>query len=137
MTPEEQSILRTYRLEQADTALKDARLLVAYSGSALGIINRAYYAMFYATLALLQDRSSVPSKHSGVITLFDVEFVKTGLFSKHLSKSLHRAFDFRQESDYKATTMIDMPLAQEILTDAEDFVETVRIYLFPPLQQPS
>ena len=93
--------------------------------------------MFYATLALLQDRSSVPSKHSGVITLFDVEFVKAGLFSKHLSKSLQRAFDFRQESDYKATTMIDMPLAQEILTDAEDFVETVRVYLFPPLQQPS
>jgi uncharacterized protein (UPF0332 family) len=35
--------------------------------------------MFYATLALLQERSSVPSKHSGVITLFDVEFIKAGL----------------------------------------------------------
>ncbi|MBD1208512.1 MAG: HEPN domain-containing protein [Ignavibacteria bacterium] len=133
MTYEERSILRTYRLEQADTALRDAQVLVAHNGSVLGIINRAYYAMFYATLALLQERSSVPSKHSGVITLFDVEFVKAGLLPKHLSKSLHRAFDFRQESDYKATAMIDMPLAQEILFDAEGFVEAVRAYLFPPL----
>jgi hypothetical protein len=43
MTPEEQSILRTHRLEQADTALKDARLLVAHSGS-------AQYASIYCRL---------------------------------------------------------------------------------------
>ncbi len=130
MTQEERAILRSYRLEQANAALRDAELLVYHQGSAIGVINRAYYAMFYATLALLQDRPSLPSKHSGVITLFDVDIVKAGILPKHLSKSLHRAFDFRQESDYKATATVDMAIAQEILTDAQEFVQAIKTTLF-------
>jgi uncharacterized protein (UPF0332 family) len=38
-------------------------------------VNRAYYAMFYAVLALLQRIGRVPSRHAGVISLFDTEFV--------------------------------------------------------------
>jgi uncharacterized protein len=129
MTDQDRAILRTYRLDQAEAALQDARLLVLHNGSNLGVVNRAYYAMFYAALALLQDRPSLPSKHSGVITLFDVEFVKAGIFPRTLSKNFHRAFDLRQESDYKATTSLDAAFASEILADAEDFVRSVREYL--------
>jgi uncharacterized protein (UPF0332 family) len=56
MTDQDRAILRTYRLDQAEAALQDARLLVLHNGSNLGVVNRAYYAMFYAALALLQDR---------------------------------------------------------------------------------
>jgi len=65
------------------------------------IVNRSYYAMFYAVLALLQKISKVPSKHSGVISLFDKEFVKKGVFAKDLSKDFHKAFELRQTVDYK------------------------------------
>jgi uncharacterized protein (UPF0332 family) len=54
-----------------------------------GTINRAYYAMFYAVLALAVYRQEITSKHSGLITFFDREFVKEGAFPKELSKSLH------------------------------------------------
>ncbi len=43
-----------YRLEQAQTALEDARFLLEGDRSPQSIVNRAYYAMFYAALALLQ-----------------------------------------------------------------------------------
>lgn len=130
MTDQERAILRRYRLDQAETALADARLLRTHNGSHLGVVNRAYYAMFYAVLALLQDRPTVPSKHSGVITLFDVDFVKQGIFPKEFSKNLHRAFDVRQESDYKAVTMVDESLADEVLVQAETFVQAIQAYLF-------
>ncbi len=64
-----------YRLEQASNALEDARLLAAARRPSLSIVNRSYYAMFYAALALLQDIGAVPRKHAGVLSLFDTEFV--------------------------------------------------------------
>ena len=52
MTPEEKATYVRYRLERAQETLVEARLLVdkdLFSGA----INRIYYAMFYAILALL------------------------------------------------------------------------------------
>ncbi len=70
-----------YRLEQADESLAAARLLVE-AGLFRQAAGRAYYAMFYAVLALLAFRGLGASKHSGVLGLFDREFVKEGVFGQ-------------------------------------------------------
>lgn len=67
-----------YRLEEADEALEES-LLMLDSSHERAAVNRAYYAMFYALQALLAASGLVASKHSGVISLFDREFVKTSL----------------------------------------------------------
>jgi len=59
-------ILIQHRLEQAQEALDDAKYLIDGNRSPQSIINRSYYAMFYASLALLQQISKTPSRHSGV-----------------------------------------------------------------------
>ena len=87
-----------YRLGQAREALREARLLQEAAADR-GAVNRAYYAMFYAVLALLATRGLGTSKHSGAIGLFDREFVKSGVFDKSLSRALHLAFDQRQTHD--------------------------------------
>jgi uncharacterized protein (UPF0332 family) len=46
-------------------------------------------------LALLQKIGKVPSKHVGVVSLFDTEFVAKGVFPRDLSKNFHRAFELR------------------------------------------
>ena len=46
--------LITYRLEQARNALDGAKFLLDGKRSPQSIINRSYYAMFYAALALLK-----------------------------------------------------------------------------------
>jgi len=56
-----------YRIEQAETALDDARFLLVGNRSPLSIINRSYYAMFYAALGLQQAIGKIPVKHTGVI----------------------------------------------------------------------
>ena len=71
------------RIEQAETALDDARFLLVGNRSPLSIINRSYYAMFYVALGLLQAIGKIPSKHTGVIGLFDTEFVQKGRFRRN------------------------------------------------------
>ena len=118
-----------HRLEQAKTALNDAKFLSDGQRSPQSIVNRAYYAMFYAVLALLQQIGQVPSRHVGMVSLFDREFVAKGVFPRELSRQLHRAFEIRQASDYKTSESVSSERADEILDQAVRFVEAVRGYL--------
>lgn len=129
MKPEEIDILIKYRLEQAQAALDDAKYLFDGNRSPQSIVNRSYYAMFYAALALLQKISKVPSKHSGVISLFDKEFVMKGIFTKDLSKDFHKAFELRQTIDYKIIKPITLDRAKEIWNKAVYFVQDIERYL--------
>lgn len=128
MKPEQLRDLLGYRLDQAHESLHEATLLFdaeAYRGA----INRGYYAMFYALLALLATRQLGTSKHSGAIALFDREFVKTGIFAPELSRALHLAFDRRQTHDYGELVAVDVTSARETITDAAGFVVAIEAYL--------
>ena len=129
MKDEDVTTLIKYRLDQAQAALDDAKYLLDGKRSAQSIVNRAYYAMFYAALALLQKSDTVPSKHTGVISLFDTEFVMKGIFSRELSKDFHKAFELRQVSDYKTFSTTSNEKAEEMLKNAVRFVEAVKSYL--------
>ena len=131
MKKEETEILIRHRIQQAETALADAKFLKKGRRSPQSIVNRSYYAMFYAALALMQKVGKVPSKHTGVIGLFDLEFVKKGVFPKELSKDFHRAFELRQASDYKIFESYSTESAVVILNKANKFVRTVKTYLLP------
>lgn len=85
--------------------------------------------MFYVVLALITTTQLSTSKHSGVISLFDREFVKKGIFSKELSRSLHKAFDLRQTYDYGERIEVDKTLAEKTLNSAKNFISTIENYL--------
>jgi len=128
MSKDQLAALLRYRMQQANETLNEAEILFNQSAYR-GTINRAYYAMFYSVLGLLATKKLGTSKHSGVIGLFDREFVKTGLFPRDLSRSLRVAFDRRQTHDYGEVSQIDEPIAQEALNDAKVFISTVESYL--------
>lgn len=114
-----------HRLQQAKETLKDAQTLYARGRTPVSIVNRAYYAMFYATLALLVTVDKDSSKHSGVIALFDKHFVKQNIVPKEMSKMLHEAFESRQEGDYRDMSKIDNAKAMEILRSAEIYIKSI------------
>lgn len=121
-----------YRLEQAKSTLHDAHVLFDQGGTPVSIVNRAYYAIFYATMALLGtlNENVDTSKHKGVIAAFNREFVKTGILPKELSKILREAFEARQEGDYRdLSTIIDHDKAGEILLSADRFVKSIEAQL--------
>jgi len=128
MKPEQLQILIKYRMEQAYDTLKEAEILFAEK-ALRGTVNRTYYAMFYALLASLASECMGTSKHSGAISLFDREFVKSGKLPKELSKSIHIAFDRRQDGDYGDMRKIDQNIAAETIDSAKTFISEVEKYL--------
>ena len=125
MSDDNAEALVKYRMEQAQIAIEEAQLLQSAGKSALGVVNRAYYAMFYAVLALLQQHDIAPRKHAGVISLFDSKFVKTDIFPKEYSKNLHQAFKLHQISDYHPVEPISKDEAEELIRNAIEFVNGV------------
>lgn len=117
--------LIAYRLEQAAETLDVARTLSA-AGHYRDTVNRAYYAMFYCGLALLASKGLGTSKHSGVLSLFNRYFVKTGEFSLADGRRLQEAFELRQRSDYHEFIQITLEQAQEAVARAEAFLEHTR-----------
>jgi uncharacterized protein (UPF0332 family) len=130
MSPEQLEDLVRYRLGQAAETIAEA-LLLRDAGAFRGAVSRAYYAMFYALLGLLAARQLGTSKHSGAIAMFDREFVRTGIFGPELSRSLHLAFQRRQECDYGEVVHPDLQTANESIAEAKRFVTDIRSYLAP------
>jgi uncharacterized protein (UPF0332 family) len=108
-------VLFTYRLREAEETLLDAEKMLHAGLSPRSVINRAYYSMFYAVLALFIIEESNPktSKHSGVIAIFDKEFIHAGMIDLRYSRMLHRMFDARQECDYKDMVEVSHEAAVE------------------------
>jgi len=92
-------------------------------------INRAYYAVFYATNALLTTQGISRSKHSGVIAAFRQHFVKTGLIEAEYSDVYGRVMENKHVSDYELGLPVDLQVVEDDLRDARRFVERVEKHL--------
>lgn len=121
-------ILLASRLQQSERALKAGQVLLQQNLCA-DAINRFYYSMFYAVLALLITKQLGTSKHQGAISLFDREFVKPGEFSKEMSVWLHKAFKYRLEADYADLPVATKEKAIEVAAQADAFTQSIKKYL--------
>lgn len=126
MTDREQ--LFTYRLKQAEETLAEAAKMLAGDFSSRTIVNRAYYAVFYATLVLFLrfEIDCKTSKHAGVISIFDRDVVRSGKMEPRFSRMLHRLFELRQKADYKELVEIALEDAVNAVRHAGEFVTAVR-----------
>ena len=125
---EEVKALVEYRMQQARDAREEAEILFE-RGKYRGALNRVYYSMFYAVLALLASRELTASKHSGVIYLFHREFVKTEMIPLDVAKFLDIAFDLRNKCDYRDFVTPDFQRVAELLKQSEVFIDTVKATL--------
>ncbi len=126
---EKQKELALYRLHQAEESLDEARFLLEGGKSLRSVINRAYYAMFYAVLALLIFEPYASSKHSGVISYFNKQFVKTGTFPESMGRAINKAFELRQRGDYREFAALIPEQVRPFLAEAEEFIAQVRAHL--------
>lgn len=88
-----------YRLERAQESLDDARLL-ADAASWNTCVNRLYYSCFYAVSALLARDGLASPRHTGIRSLFNRHYVRTGVVPRELARLYNDLFERRQESDY-------------------------------------
>lgn len=114
---------------KAENALASAKLL-SDAGDIDGACNRAYYAMFDASKAVLL--ATVPTidpqigkTHNGLISAFGLHMVKTGLVSVELGRALNRAQNIRQIADYTGD-VIEPEDVLALLQQASEFVQTLK-----------
>lgn len=117
------------RLQQAEESVEEAEYLFDGNKSPRSIINRAYYAMFYAVLAVLIFEKYSSSKHSGVLSYFNSHFVKTELIPRELGRAVNKAFDMRIRGDYREQVILTREQVAPFLDLAEKFISAVRGYL--------
>ena len=118
----------SYRMRQTEETLAEAVRMLESGFSARSIVNRSYYAMFYAVLALF-IQSNTPhktSKHSGVIGIFNKEFIHTGKLDARFAKMLYDLFDERMELDYRDFAEVSDEDARNAVLSAQEFVSTIK-----------
>ncbi len=123
--------LLAFRLNVAEETLADAERMLESGISPRSVSNRAYYAMFYAVLALFLKAgiTAKTSKHAGVISVFDKELIHTGRLDARYSKLLHKTFEARQTIDYKELVNVTVEEASGHVKGAREFVNAVKKFI--------
>ena len=85
-------------------------------------INRAYYAMYLAALALLHRKGVETKTHAGLISAIGSEYVKTGELAPEHGRALNLVEELREEVDYTICREIMREEVISVITKAADFV---------------
>lgn len=113
-----------YRLSRAIETLDEA-VLMKEGHHWNTCANRLYYACFYAVIALLEKHAFKFSKHSGVKSLFNRYFVKTGKIEKSFGKLFNTLSDLRQEGDYIDFVYYDADTIEPLIPEVNKFIEAI------------
>lgn len=125
MTPQEaKETYVQYRLERSRESLAAAKLL-ADADMPSAVVNRLYYAAFYAVNALLCQHSLSSRRHGGVQALFNQHFVKKGLVAKSQGELYNKLFSLRQQSDYEDLYRPDPDEVKQMIPEVEAFVQAI------------
>lgn len=88
-------------------------------------MNRLYYSCFYAVTSLLLSHGLSSAKHTGVRSLFNRTFVKTGIIPLHLGSLFNELFQKRQESDYMDHKIFVAEQVLPLIDGTDEFVRKI------------
>ena len=84
-------------------------------------VSRAYYGAFHSLRAMLLSRGVEAKTHAGAIHLFNIEFVRTGLFATSHNRLLAGIQRSRELAEYDAGVTFSNDDVKACLSDAEAF----------------
>ncbi|MCR5155174.1 MAG: HEPN domain-containing protein [Butyrivibrio sp.] len=120
--------LSKYRFETSLEDLTDARIMYS-NGRYKNALNRAYYSIFHAIKAVCALDGFDSNKHSGVISYFNQNYVKCGIFPKELSKIIRFASENREKADYLDFYVASKEEAEKQIQRAVTFSERIKKFL--------
>lgn len=115
-------------LEKADHALEVAGSLYG-QGFAQDAASKLYYAMFYATQALLKSEGIEVVKHSAVESALGYHFAKAGRIDPKYHRMLINARKIREIVDYDIQEETIEPLTTLKLEDGKEFVAMIKVMI--------
>ena len=125
------TVMNTYGILMAksQSTLEDAIFLYEKRGSKESAVSRAYYAMYYATEAVLLSKGIVAHSHSGQIAQFSLHCIKTSEIPIKYGKMLSKVLEKRQLCDYEIEANISDSEIEDILVGAEEYIGVLKKYL--------
>lgn len=99
LSEEERRAIVDYRIEKARAAMSDINKVMPLELWSI-IANRMYYALYYAASSLLIRDGLRIGTHKGVISMFNLHYVKDGPLDREEGALFAKVFAFRQGSDY-------------------------------------
>lgn len=122
---DEQTVeLAKYRIEKAKEELRAAKYLLE-KNIVKSSLSSSYYSIFHSARTLLVFEKLDSKKHSGVIALFNVKYIKTGLLDMKAKDILTKAFYVRVDSDYKDFYLASQKEAEEQIKNTEYFLNLI------------
>ena len=116
------------RLEKAEEDIDTAKELLSLKRYR-AVVNRAYYALFSITTAVLLTKNLERAKHSGVEAVFNHYFIKSKIIEVEYGKIFDYVRRKREECDYTARITIDKEIAEKIVRDSRKFIRRMKSYL--------
>ncbi len=117
-----------YRLQRAEESYNDA-LILADNNRWNTVINRLYYACFYAVIALLLKNDIETQTHDGSRTQFGLKFIKPGLINIKFGKLYSKLFDLRQKGDYGDLFDYDKETVLPLIGSVNEFIDEIKKHL--------
>jgi len=122
-----------YLIDKARLCLHDAKVP---DNSFETAANRSYYCIFNAMRAVLSLDLFDSKKHSGVISAFQKDYIRTGIFPKEFSDIVADAFEIRLESDYEVFYIVSKAAVAAQVKNAEIFLEAAEKYVGERIKHP-
>ena len=91
--------------------------------------SRAYYAVFYLLEGVLLLDKKAFSKHSAVISVFNRDYIKTGVFPMEFSKHIKYLLKRREIGDYSFSIRVGQEDAKNCISKAKEVFDVISKYL--------
>jgi len=95
-------------------------------GKVRSSLSCSYYAMFNMACCLVLLDGKIPSKHKFVISYVNQHYCNTDKLPRHLGAMLKNAEELRLKADYDPEYEEEFELAQELYSEAEEYLKTVK-----------
>jgi hypothetical protein len=113
-----------YRFNRANETFEEA-LILAENNRWNAIVNRLYYASFYAVTALLIKYGIETKSHDRVRIKFSQEFVSKGLIGKEMGRLFTKLSDFRTKGDYGDLFDYDKVIVEPLIAKTRGFINKI------------
>ena len=125
---EQHKVLSNHRLDKSLSDLETAEILMEHDKFNQAL-NRSYYSIFHAMRAVLALDGFDSPRHSGVISEFNMRYIKTEIFDRKYGRIIKLSEMLRNESDYKEIFIADIQQAREQVGIAREFYDLIREFL--------
>ena len=117
-----------YRIDLAKDTENDVSLLIEHD-RLRAAINRIYYGMFYALMALGLKYEFETSKHQQLLGWFNKNFIHEGLIDAQYGRSINKAYNRRTKGDYDSYIEFETATVLEMFEEMKAFIVALEAFI--------